>query len=273
MARVRLQRFIPATKPEKDLYSDTAREHKPQIGIFQKGGSHKIMATDDLVTRYEKLRCSDISDALDCLGYYDTYVMSPKMRPIWEGARFVGRAYTVRLVPTNKSYPRLSPEEYFQELKRLSAYRFAREETIPDGSVLVIAAGRKMAGLLGSANTLRFTHRGVRGFVIDGCCRDSDEIILQRVPVFCTVRSMTHVIGRLEESTVNEIIECAGVRVAPYDVVVGDSDGVVVVPQELAEEVAQIAEEIRRDDMRVRADLYKALGRPLDATVDVEQFF
>jgi regulator of RNase E activity RraA len=224
--------------------------------------------SDKLVERFKKLRTADVSDALDCLGFYDTYVMSQKMRPVWEGAWFAGRAYTVRLVPTNKSLPKMPKEEYFDTLSKLKAYDWSRSvDSYPDNTALVIDAGGTQAGLLGSANILRFTAQGVDGLVIDGTCRDSDEVRMEQIPVWCTMRSCSHVIGRLEESHIGEIIHCGGVRVAPGDIIVADSDAVVVVPQALAEEAAGIAEEVKKKDMVSRGKLYKALGRAADETV------
>ncbi len=87
-------------------------------------------------------------------------------------------------------------------------------------------------------------NKGVVGYVIDGACRDSYECIIQKTPAFCTVRSMAHPMGRIGPVSDNQPIVCAGVRVEPGDVIVADDDGVMVVPQALADAVARRAKMI-----------------------------
>jgi len=103
--------------------------------------------------------------------------------------------------------------------------------------------------------------------VIDGTCRDSYECIIQKTPAFCTVRSPAHPMGRIRPVSDNEPIVCAGVVVKPGDVIIADDDGVVVIPQEIAEEVAQRARLIQDKDRPGRRSAYQRLGLPLDETV------
>lgn len=131
----------------------------------------------------------------------------------------------------------------------------------------VIDANRSRAGVLGSANTLMGKAAGMQGFVIDGACRDSYETILQGIPVWCTVRSFSRVEWRIKFGSMNQEIVCAGVRVRPGDVVMGDDDGVLVIPAELAGEVAVRAFDILERDKAHRRRLYEQLGLPPDETV------
>jgi regulator of RNase E activity RraA len=110
----------------------------------------------------------------------------------------------------------------------------------------------------------------VRGYVIDGVCRDSDEVRMQKGPVFCTVRRPSHVYGRTCNAQVDVPIVCAGVRVEPGDVVVADGDGVVVVPRDIAEEVARRAKLVLDKDKVARARLYKKLGWEPDPSVTID---
>jgi 4-hydroxy-4-methyl-2-oxoglutarate aldolase len=73
--------------------------------------------------------------------------------------------------------------------------------------------------------------------------------------------------GRNEVESVNQPVMCAGVLVRPGDVVVGDGDGVVVVPREHAEDVARFAKEILEKDKAGRRKLYEKLKMPVDKTV------
>jgi regulator of RNase E activity RraA len=136
----------------------------------------------------------------------------------------------------------------------------------PD-QVLVIDAKRTAAGILGSANTLQGRVKGVVGYVIDGTIRDSYECIIQKTPGFCTVRSPAHPMGRIGPVSNNEPITCAGVEVKPGDVIVADDDGVMVVPQGLADEVTRRAKLVQDKDRPGRRGNYEKLGLPLDETV------
>jgi regulator of RNase E activity RraA len=136
----------------------------------------------------------------------------------------------------------------------------------PD-QVLVIDAKRTAAGILGSANTLDGRVKAVAGYVIDGTIRDSYECIIQKTPAFCTVRSPAHPMGRIGPVSNNQPITCAGVRVRPGDVIVADDDGVMVVPQEIADEVARRAKPIQDKDRPGRRRAYEKLGLPPDETV------
>ena len=136
----------------------------------------------------------------------------------------------------------------------------------PD-EVLVIDAKGTVAGILGSNNTLQARVKGTVGFVIDGVCRDSCESTLQRTPVFCTVRSPAHPMGRIQAISDGDQIVCAGVVVRPGDLIIGDDDGVVAVPQDIAAEVVDRAVKIQEADRPSRRDGYEKLGLPPDDTV------
>jgi len=92
-------------------------------------------------------------------------------------------------------------------------------------------------------------------------------VILEQIPVWCRVRSFSRVEWRIKFGRMNEEIVCGGVRVRPGDVVMGDDDGVLVVPAELAAEVADRATDILERDKRARRRMYETLGIPLDDTV------
>ncbi len=226
---------------------------------------------------YQILRCADVCDALDSMGLQDRYEMALAMRPMFTGMRFAGPAHTQEFDRYDHKMPAMSYEEFDRkqyapiEDGGYSSYLrpgVAKYEGAP-GEVLVIAARGTRAGILGSSNTLSYMSRGVVGFVIDGTCRDSGECIMQCSPVFSTVRSYTHPMGRIRIRSDNEPVVCAGVYVRPADMIVADDDGVVCVPQEIAEEAGKRAYRIQQKDRVDRRRLYQKLGRKLDETVEL----
>lgn len=223
--------------------------------------------TPEILEKLRQVRPADASDALDSLGYVDTYSMDVSMRPLAYGQRMVGLAQTFQLVPSDRVPARMSYEGYAGQLRELADGWNRFEQMFGPDGVSVIDANRSRAGVLGSANTLIGKTRGMQGYVIDGACRDSYETILQKIPVWCTVRSFSRVEWRIKFGRMNEEIVCAGVRVRPGDVVMGDDDGVLVVPAELAGEVADRAHDILERDKALRRRMYEQLGIPPDETV------
>jgi regulator of RNase E activity RraA len=218
---------------------------------------------------FRSVRTSDVTDALDSMGLQERYEMDPAMRPMFPGIRFAGIAHTAEYRPIDRPLKPMSYDE-FDAVQYKSGPEGLWNEAGPWGApdeVLVIDAKRTRAGILGSNNTLGGRARGVVGYVIDGSCRDSAECVLQKTPVFSTVRSPAHPMGRIGAVTDNQPIVCAGVVVKPGDVIVADDDGVVVVPQDIADEAARRADLIQAKDRPGRRDGYLKIGLPLDETV------
>jgi regulator of RNase E activity RraA len=228
------------------------------------------MTVDPGVLRTARsVRTSDVSDALDSMGLQERHQMDPRMRPLFPGIRFAGiahpMAYEVIDEPLEAmSYDAFSRRQYAPGPEGL--WREAGPWGAPD-EVLVIDAKGTAAGILGSANTLVGQARGTVGFVIDGTCRDSSECAIQRTPVFCTVRSPAHPMGRLRAISDGMAIVCAGAPIRSGDLVVADDDGVIVVPHEIADEVIDRARRIQEADRPGRRKSYEELGLPLDDTV------
>jgi regulator of RNase E activity RraA len=108
---------------------------------------------------------------------------------------------------------------------------------------------------------------GAVGYVSNGGVRDTDEIILQGIPFWSAFCSQKMVQGRLRFDAMDVPVSVGGVTVKPGDVVLGDGDGVIVVPRELARDVAVYAKRELQHDKKIRRGLYEALNRPLDDSV------
>jgi regulator of RNase E activity RraA len=144
-------------------------------------------------------------------------------------------------------------------------------DLIQPGHVLVMDSGRgREVGFWGSENSMGVITRGGVGIITDGYCRDTAEVALQRTPVCARMRGRTIIPGRIEVADVQTKIACGGVQVRPGDIVGCDDDGIVVVPIEVAQEVATHARAILLADMRSRRKHYQTLGKEMDSTVDFE---
>lgn len=126
--------------------------------------------------------------------------------------------------------------------------------------ILTDTGGSGEVGFWGSSNSLGMVAKGAVGIVTDGYCRDRGEIVLQKTLICAGVRGRTIIPGR---------IEVAEVQVRLGDIVGCDDDGVVV-PLEVAGEVAVHARAILLADMRARGGHYERLGMEMGETVDWE---
>ena len=234
------------------------------------------MDPSQLLALYEGVRVTDVCDGLDAVGLIDTCTMDWQIRPLWRDTdgmshRICGFAHTIRFVPTNRVVPRPLPPEEFRAWvgQWYSNLAPGPKEPVTPGEILVIdGAEVGDVGFIGSNNALSWIVRGAVGVVTNGGCRDTDELIKQKVPVYSRRIGRGIRPGRLEWDAENVPIECGGVRVFPGDVVVADGDGVIVVPIEHAETVARFAREVANQDKAARRAHYEKAGLDADATLE-----
>ncbi len=222
---------------------------------------------------YKDLRVTDILDGMDAIGLRERGLMEKDIRPLWRDAeklthRIVGFAVTVRHVPSDVGIGRHSFEtvEQFKNFERQQYLRSNFEawlKVVKPGDVAVIdAAGITEAGHTGSYNSLVFASKGLVGLVTNNGVRDTDEIIkVKKIPVYCQkgYSSRGIVPGRLLCESYNFPITLGGVLVYPGDLIVGDGDGVIVVPREHALKVGEIAGGIYTQDQKNRSEKLDAL--------------
>jgi 4-hydroxy-4-methyl-2-oxoglutarate aldolase len=221
-----------------------------------------------LLELYQALRVADVRDGMDWNMMHHYGSMSPDIRPLWRTRAF-GIARTARYLPYEGPIPAMTPQEY----DRWSGWYYGNVCTYPwirelqPGDFAVIDQSGVDAGLLGSNNTLAGLRNGARGYVSNGGVRDTDELILQKVPFWSPFISQKMVQGRLRFDAMDVAVNVGGVQVNPGDMVVADGDGVIVVPRRLALDVARYAQRELDNDKQGRRKLYEDLGMELDDTV------
>lgn len=196
---------------------------------------------DDLLARCRRIATSTWSDVLDQLG----------MRGAAEGIavrsgaeRIAGRAVTVR----EEARPLGTyPVEAFAVGRVLGA--------ATAGAMLVIDMGGAAVSTLGGLAARAAVARGIAGVLIDGGCRDIEEI--RSIGLWVASRHVTPVSGkqRVRVTAINEPVRLGGIDVSPGDYIIADLTGIVVVPAERIEEALAVAEELDRQDERFRQAL------------------
>jgi regulator of RNase E activity RraA len=151
--------------------------------------------------------------------------------------RMVGEAFTLRYIPAREDIDQLGAFEGRGHPQREAI------EACPPGHVMVMDARRDASAATGGDILMtRLMVRGVAGVVTDGGLRDSQTIEQLPWPAYCGARSAPLNLVRHHAVEANVPIGCGGVAVYPGDVLVGDAEGVVVIPAKIADEVASEGE-------------------------------
>jgi regulator of RNase E activity RraA len=154
-----------------------------------------------------------------------------------DAPRMVGEAYTLRYIPAREDVDQLGAFEGRGHPQREAI------EACPPGAVLVMDARRDASAATGGDILMtRLQVRGAAGVVTDGGLRDSPVIEKLPWPAYCGARSAPLNLVRHHAVEAQVPIGCGGVAVYPGDVLVGDAEGVVVIPAKMADEVAKEAE-------------------------------
>ncbi len=162
------------------------------------------------------------------------------LRPTRPDLRLLGYAHTLRYVPLR---------EDITDSGELNAQKRAVESIGPDDVLVIDARGEAGAGTIGDILAARVLARGGAGIVTDGGLRDSPAVTGLEIPTYYRAPH-ANVLGLLHHPLESNVpIACAGTLVVPGDVLVGDAEGVVVLPAALAEQVARdaLAQELREE--------------------------
>lgn len=190
----------------------------------------------DIVEQYCQFETPDISDLMNRL-----YTMNSAIHNVVDDAAILGPACTVKVFPGDN-------------LMVHKALDIAR----PGDIIVVDAGGTSMNGVLGDLVARKAKHRGVAGFVVDGLVRDLPGLKEVDLPIYA--RGVTP-IGPLHRGPgeINYPVSCGGIVVNPGDIIIGDTNGVVVVRQDFAEEILARAYAQRDGLAQYVADVKKGI--------------
>jgi regulator of RNase E activity RraA len=149
---------------------------------------------------------------------------------------------------------------YLEAVTSVPAKPFQMEMELLDSAneghmIVAQCNARELSAFWGGLLTNAAVGRNVSGVIIDGGARDYNEIMELGFPTFCRGLSPYDSLGRMDGKECDVPVECGGVRVSPGDLIFGDVDGIVVVPQEMVDEVITKAWEKVRAESTVREEL------------------
>jgi regulator of RNase E activity RraA len=204
---------------------------------------HIIRPPKELVEEFRSIGTSTLSDLLDNIGIQG--VISG-LRPVKEGMVLVGAAVTIKEVSgvlgtyTIEDFP-ISKVIDFAE----------------PGDVLVFDNGGREISTWGGLASTAAKVKGIEGVVVDGGCRDLDQMVALDFPVFSRHFTPTTAKTRIKILELNGTIQCSGIRIQPGDIIVADRTGIVVIPQEKAQDILERAKEAEKTEGHFAEELKK----------------
>lgn len=211
------------------------------------------MSREEILTELGKCSTQSAVDALWVMGYPQCQIEGA--RPLAPGMKCVGNAVTVRFVPhrpdilADKPAGEASPE-------------YVAFEQCGPNEVLVMASTGPWESVGGDIKFLRLSQRNVGGLVTDGSVRDTDEILDYGFPVWSYSTTAKQGPAVMQPWACNDVVTCGNVVVRPGDYILGDQDGVIVVPESKAEEVLRVAEEREEVEVIIKEELRANPGPP-----------
>ncbi|MFN0183958.1 MAG: RraA family protein [Aquabacterium sp.] len=216
---------------------------------------------DDLTQRLLKLYASAVHDVLRAMGH-DDVVLPHEIRPLDATRKLAGPVWTCsgRMDRTKSRHDTLLG--WTTVLSRA-----------PAGHVVVCQPNNHEVALMGELSAETLQNKGVLGYVVDGGCRDCDFILAQGFPVFHSFFTPSDVAGRWvpEIDRFGEPITIGRVTIRSGDYLIGDRDGVVLIPSEIAAEVVSRTEEVAVTENAVREAIRGGMD-PVDAYLKFGKF-
>jgi 4-hydroxy-4-methyl-2-oxoglutarate aldolase len=207
-----------------------------------------------LAERASRLYTGALTDVLDELGE-QSCTLPANLLPLREGMRLAGPAFPVEGAPANQLDRDASIRGILTMLGEVPAHHVVAYQTHDEECT---------AAHLGELSVVALRARGCAGAVIDGGCRDVEEILGQRFPVFCRYTTPADAVPRWRIERWNSPVTIASVQVDPGAYVVADRDGIVAIPASLVDDVFTRAEELVATENEIREAVREGVS-PLEA--------
>jgi len=202
-----------------------------------------------MIDRLQSLYSGVVADVLDGLGYRNQCLPS-HIRPLTPLNRVAGVVFPVKAITVNE----IPARPYELEIAAVDA--------VQRGDVLVVDAGDdRTSAFWGELLTTACSYKGVSGVVMTACTGDMWKIKELNFPVFGIGFHPADRRGRVDVISIGEPFMIGGVQARRGDLILGDEDGVVIIPQEVVDQTLRLAQEKVAGENRARTDL--AAGVPM----------
>lgn len=181
-----------------------------------------------------------VFDVMRSMGYPDC-ILPRTLRPVLPARRICGQVFTVN----GRSAPEASERETLLEWCRMLS-------VAPPDTVLVCQPNNDATSHMGELSAETLLHKGVRGYIVDGGCRDSGFIESIGFPVWCRYFTPVDIVSRWVPSEFNAPITIGNVNIHPGDYVFADRDGIAIVPLAIAPAVASRVHQMMQQENLVR---------------------
>lgn len=215
--------------------------------------------SEDLAARLANCYAAAVHDVLRGMGA-GPCVLPAGIMPLDPASKLTGEVYTVSGHVDSTRDPHDTLVQWTGLLSQA-----------PKGKVLVCQPNTHDIALMGelSAETLHF--RGVRGYVVDGGCRDTGFILELGFPVFCSFTTPKDIVGKWVPDRFGEPVTIGEVTISSGDFLIGDRDGVVIIPGRIADEVVAKTEDAVRTENKVRSAILAGMD-PQEAYLKFGKF-
>ncbi|MEP6943657.1 MAG: RraA family protein [Betaproteobacteria bacterium] len=203
---------------------------------------------DTLTERLAQCYSGAVHDVLRMMGH-ENVVLPPSIKAIAPGTRLAGPVWTVA---GHIDRTRSRDETLLGWCTLLSR--------APSGHVVVCQPNNHEVALMGELSAQTLAARGVLGYVVDGGSRDTDLVLAQGFPVFCSFLTPADIVARWIPDRYGEPVNIGAVTIRSGDYLLGDRDGVVVIPKDIVSDVIARTEDV----VATESDMRKALIGGMD---------
>lgn len=203
---------------------------------------------DKLTERLSKCYASAVHDVLREKGFGNC-VLPPEIQALKRGQKLFGEIYTVS---GHIDYTLSRHESLLLWSQVLSK--------VPNKKVIVCQPNTHSVALMGELSARALIVKETKGYLMDGHCRDVEEIIEAKFPVFCRLSTAADIVERWKYDTLGMPITIGSVTICSGDFIIADMDGAVIIPKEVAEEVITKTEEV----MFTESEMRKAILSGMD---------
>ena len=194
----------------------------------------------DISQRLSKCYASAIHDVLREKGYGNC-VLPPEIQALKRGQKLFGEIYTV----SGHIDKTLTRHESLLLWSRVLS-------KVPSDKVIICQPNTHSIALMGELSARALMVKGTKGYLMDGHCRDVEEIISANFPVFCRLSTPADIVERWKYDALGDPITIGNVTIRSGDYIIADMDGAVIIPREVVEEVLTETEKVMTTESEMR---------------------